>query len=346
MERNSEKTVQTDESGTTDTRPESSPYASPLVKLHFADGPPLPVAHRLIEKSPKLIACCKYDMTLHLAHISSDVGHVLVHYLYTGTYECLKPRGSFYEKDVAEFTIGVWVYAVAGDYGLPGLKSLARGEIEKLGNRLQVTQVLDILSDILPNPSIDDIWLQSYLKSLVRPLIIDNPPTSLGSLSGSAGKTLSIAHTLLKAVIELGSEKTNSLSSSLKDLSISQDRHDEPAAADVETGPTINLEHNPANVHEHAPTNEDSDATFKKKKKCKKCRRKEDKMAKLSCNDMLRKQSSGYEGKEQGKAQDQDGNSVLTTTSIEVSTDSKVPQPESLSGGTFGQKTMRILLLV
>ncbi|KAI1505997.1 hypothetical protein F5X99DRAFT_176979 [Biscogniauxia marginata] len=122
-------------------------------------------------------------MTLHLAQILGGAGHVLVHYLFTSMYECLKPRGSScYEKDAAEFATCVRVYAVARDYELPDLEGLARGEIEKLGNPLQVMEILDVLKHALPNLSVDDMWLRNYLKSLVRPFI-DNPPASLGSLA-------------------------------------------------------------------------------------------------------------------------------------------------------------------
>ncbi|KAI1181797.1 hypothetical protein F5B17DRAFT_423513 [Nemania serpens] len=183
-------------------------------------------------------------MTLHLAHIPSGAGHVLVHYLFTGTYECHKPEGSScYEKDAAEFATSVRVYAVAWEYGLPDLESLAKGEIKKLGDRLQVMQILDILKDELPNPSTDDTWLQDYLKSLIR-AFINNPPASLGSLSSSSGRTLSIANVFLTVVVELWHEKTNPLSSSPNDLAVGQDRHDEPVAPHVEAGPAMNLEHN------------------------------------------------------------------------------------------------------
>ncbi|KAI0908739.1 hypothetical protein F4823DRAFT_639837 [Ustulina deusta] len=137
---------------------DTSPYTSPLITLHFADGPPLSVHKRLIDKSPKLSSGCRHVMTLHLAHIPSGAGHVLVHYLFTGMYECLKPRGtSCNVNNAAEFATGVRVRDVARDYELPELEILAVIEIEKLGNRLQVMQNFDVLKDTLPDELFEEV---------------------------------------------------------------------------------------------------------------------------------------------------------------------------------------------
>ncbi|KAI3326491.1 hypothetical protein HD806DRAFT_409581 [Xylariaceae sp. AK1471] len=62
----SQRVVQKKESGAIDMRPGSSPYASPLITIHFADGPPLAVPTRLIDKSPKLSSCCGYECLQNL----------------------------------------------------------------------------------------------------------------------------------------------------------------------------------------------------------------------------------------------------------------------------------------
>ncbi|KAI1172552.1 hypothetical protein F4777DRAFT_581785 [Nemania sp. FL0916] len=272
-------TSQKDDSGPVDTRPESSPYASPLITLHFADGPPLTVPVRLIDKSPKLSLDCGYDMTLRLAHIPGDAGHVLVHYLFTGTYECLKPRGSScYEKDAAEFATGARVYAIARDCGLPGLESIARSEMERLGYRLRVTHIIDVLKDALPSPSVDDMWLKNFLQSLVRSFIT-TPPASPGSLTGSAGQTLSFPNALLRAIVELWHEKTDSPSSGLNNIDISHDHRDESAATHIEDS-----EPNPTTISKPTPEHEDFDTKLeevpkKMSKKEKKQKRMKEKLS-------------------------------------------------------------------
>jgi hypothetical protein len=248
---------------------DSSPYGSPLIAVHFGDGPPLFVHAQLIAQSPKLAASRGHSNALHLGHIPSGAGHVLVHYLFTGTYEPLGVRGSScYKKDAAEFAISARVYGIARDYGLPGLEGLARGEMEKLSNRLPVVEVLDTLGDISPKLSIDDAWFQNYLKSLVRPLI-DDPPKSLDSLSNNSGRTLSVANALLKVVVELWSEKP---SSGRSDSGVCRDHQDESATPHVhaEAEPAISPPHNLTNVLTSAPGHDTTDVTPTKGKKAKK----------------------------------------------------------------------------
>ncbi|KAJ2994817.1 hypothetical protein NUW58_g1445 [Xylaria curta] len=262
----SRRMARREELGAIDMRPESSPYTSPIVTIRFADGQPLVIPNRFLDKYPKLSPPALFpvhgDKTLDLKHIPGSAGHVLVHYLFTGTYECLKPRESSHdERNAAEFATSVRVYAAAQTYELPALENLAKGEMEKLGNRLQVMQILDVLKDTLPSPSINDMWLQNYLKSLVRPFV-DNPPASLDSLSGSSSQTLSIANALLKVVIELWREKLCSPSSSPNNPVASQDHYcGESVVACVETQQANDPEYDLATVEIQKASGNDYDLT-------------------------------------------------------------------------------------
>ncbi|KAI1317135.1 hypothetical protein F5Y16DRAFT_392926 [Xylariaceae sp. FL0255] len=263
-----------------DTRPESSPYASPVMTLHFQNGSPLAIPMGLIRSRPKLSSSCEYDMTLRLPHVSGDAGHVLIHYLFTRTYECLRPRGSdCLKQHTAELTTASQVYAVAREYCLPSLAGLALGKIERLGNRLQLVQVLDVLKDTLSSLDVDDMQLQSYLKSLVRPAF-DAPPISSNDLPHSPGKPLSIIGALLKVTAELWHEKTPLFTSKPHDLGIGQDGHEEPSKALVETGLAVNLEDSPEEARESICEDEACDSKPKnakneKKKTGKKGKKKE-----------------------------------------------------------------------
>lgn len=202
---------------------------------------------------------------MHLGHLPSGTGHVIVHYLFTGTYESLGPRASSgFKKDTAEFATSARVYGFARDYEMPGLEALARGEMEKLGSRLPVMDVLDTLNSITPRLNTNDDWFQGYLKSLIQPLI-DNPSASLDSLSNSTDRTMSITNTLLKVVVELWSEK---LSSGRCSSDVSQGRHGKSTTPQVhaEAGSAINHEHNPTNVLKYAPSHETHGLPIKKKK--------------------------------------------------------------------------------
>ncbi|KAI0200647.1 hypothetical protein F4808DRAFT_428635 [Astrocystis sublimbata] len=295
-----QSTVQTDESAAVDLRPVSSPYASPLITLLLQDGPPFAVPIQFVNKSPKLSSCITNDMRIQLPHVSENAGHVLVHYLFTGLYECLQPKGSdCREKDAAEFAASAQVYALAREYGITDLEALAKGEIEKFGNRLQAVRVLEVLKEALPNLGANDIWFQDYLKSLVRPLL-DEPPASLNSLPNSHGQTLSIASALLKVVVELWHEKTCPLTPYPHDLDIGQEHHQELY---VETEPATDLQYHLAGNSEYLPDDDNVGIYSKKGKKEKKSKKKVRKERVISEADVwgvpVEGQRSGAEGEEQ-----------------------------------------------
>ncbi|KAI1408009.1 hypothetical protein F5Y13DRAFT_205209 [Hypoxylon sp. FL1857] len=196
-ERDIEPTMTSSEcqAGEVDTRPDTSPYTGPHATLHFKDGPPLSVPTALLSKYPKLSSRCEADLSLHLGDIPGDSGHVLVHHILAGMYQCLKPKGSSAsEKCAAEFAT-----------------SLAKAEIERLGRNLQATQLLDTIMDAHPILRSDDIWFHDYLKSVVKSLI-KSPPVTLknGTLEHSS-RTVSLASILLKSIIELWREKKDAI---------------------------------------------------------------------------------------------------------------------------------------
>ncbi|KAI2602910.1 uncharacterized protein GGS25DRAFT_509178 [Hypoxylon fragiforme] len=197
-----------------DQRPYSSPYAGPHAVLYFKDGPPLSIPTALIDRHPRFSAHYESGYSLRLDHIPGDPGHVLVHYIFTGTYQCLQPRGaSANEKRVAEFSTSVRVYTLAREYDLPLLEQLAKGEIERLGAALELTQLFDVLTEVHPKPRADDVWLHGYIKARVAP-IIESPPASLRIDSsegvGGSGKKLSAISFLLRAMVELCRERGGS----------------------------------------------------------------------------------------------------------------------------------------
>ncbi|KAI1074995.1 hypothetical protein F5B20DRAFT_417150 [Whalleya microplaca] len=200
-------TVQEHQAEPFDPRPESSPYTAPYTTLYFGDGPPLSVPVALIDRHPTL-SFRRRGMSLNLEDIPGDSGHIIVHYLFTGTYQCLKPKGSSpSEKRASEFATSVRMYTILQDYELPALKELVRGEMKRLGRGLPVTQLFNVMTDAHAAPKADDIWLRDYIKSLVEPLFED-PHTSLedGALE-SPSQNSSLASVLLGAMIALCREK-------------------------------------------------------------------------------------------------------------------------------------------
>ncbi|KAI5924031.1 hypothetical protein F4810DRAFT_159046 [Camillea tinctor] len=192
-----------------DTRPKPSPYASSIVTFFFGEGPPLRIPVAFVKKAPKLYSRCGSDMSLCLKDVSRDCSHVLVHYLYTDQYQCLKPSGSSDDRRITKFKTSLEVYSIAKTYELSGLRHLSQAEIERHGRRLQVAQILKIMNDAKTTLAAEDTWLHEYIKSLAEEML-GSPPSSLSNIFSEApSQALTIDRALLKAMIELSHENAS-----------------------------------------------------------------------------------------------------------------------------------------
>ncbi|KAM0264133.1 hypothetical protein ACHAQJ_000878 [Trichoderma viride] len=146
--------------------------------------------------------------SLQFVDVTPDAGHVLVHYLFTNTYQCLKPKhSSVQERLAAEFVTSIRVYTAAQTYILPSLVELAKGEVERLGKKLQAPIVFDSVRYACPSLSTNDIWLSSYLKTRLR-LFLESSPEQLVGEIASEPKIMSISDILFKSMFELFHENT------------------------------------------------------------------------------------------------------------------------------------------
>lgn len=117
--------------------------------------------------------------------VASNVGHVLVHFLYTNTYQCLKPKGtSVQDRLEAELTTSVGVYAAAQAFEIQDLENLAKAEIERLGSRVKLPTILDLVEEAYTDQYITDPWLYGYLRSILQSNLQD--PLRLKELDDTA----------------------------------------------------------------------------------------------------------------------------------------------------------------
>ncbi|KAH7157772.1 hypothetical protein B0J13DRAFT_581797 [Dactylonectria estremocensis] len=138
-----------------DCRPEHSAYASEICAVYFQGKGPLHIPRELLHQNAELSrrdvaigSCSSSFRRLHLNDIAYDTGHVLIHFLTTGSYQCLKPQGDTTAKrDTSEFAIALRTYVAAESLQLSSLHNLARSEIIRLGNKLSLLSLIDIMDE-------------------------------------------------------------------------------------------------------------------------------------------------------------------------------------------------------
>lgn len=182
-----------------------SPYGSTPCHVPFAS--PLTVPKDILLKSPKLHAAFENQLP-ELPEIPDDVGHILAHFLHTGTYESLRPKETDPQtRQVEELRTSIRAYSAARAYELPKLMRLAEKRIEKYGDGLSLPHLLEVTKDAHPTLSETDTWFLGYLKSRIRPHLED-PKSLLGSnLLDQISTILSPNRVLLRTVLEMFCER-------------------------------------------------------------------------------------------------------------------------------------------
>ncbi|KAH6872052.1 hypothetical protein B0T10DRAFT_377379, partial [Thelonectria olida] len=150
-----------------------SPYIGPIIKLFCKDGDLALQVHRsLLEPSSKLLSMAKDHGTkteIRLNDISQEAGHVLVHFLYTKTYRCLRSNDSVTQgRQLAEFRACLECYVTARKYALSNLETLMQTELERLSTEITVPNLIAILEELCPRPSQDDKWFPCFVESCVQ----------------------------------------------------------------------------------------------------------------------------------------------------------------------------------
>ncbi|KAH6974434.1 hypothetical protein BKA56DRAFT_591312 [Ilyonectria sp. MPI-CAGE-AT-0026] len=211
-----------------DFRPATSPYGGILSQLWFKGQGPLYVPNGLLQGSPAFADRHGGSNILTIQDVSLDAGHVIVHFLYKGRYQCLKPKGeTAQDKRTAEFATSLRVYSAARDYRLPLLRILATRQIRRLGYGLSLPCMLDVLHDEHPNLCDEDDWLETYIASRTRSELDDLDRPKAESLLAEIGCAATINGVLLRAVVSRELEKREVLAEELKQARRELDAHRE-----------------------------------------------------------------------------------------------------------------------
>ncbi|KAK5653495.1 hypothetical protein OQA88_8754 [Cercophora sp. LCS_1] len=192
------------EFGATRTRPSfyndswfgASPLASSkMVSLQFRHGEPFQVHEDLLFHEWKMRALIPTATKNHevfrqfISRISRSAGHILVQFLYTNRYSPLGWEGPTDDDVVkaASLHTAIEVYAAARFFRLSWLERLAKNEITKLANDVDLFTTIDIVKETYPDVSGNDTWFPTFIKStmkaaLEKPRVPATAATSLDKL--------------------------------------------------------------------------------------------------------------------------------------------------------------------
>ncbi|KAF5541853.1 hypothetical protein FMEXI_7777 [Fusarium mexicanum] len=135
--------------------PEKSQYTGDVCHILFRSQGPLQIPRKILKKCPKLAArldkkriFSKPLDTVDIEEYPFSVGHMIIHYLITDKYQCLKPEGETDdERNCSELATAFEAHAAAVDLELPCLQLLASSEMRRLEGKLNLVLITRTLND-------------------------------------------------------------------------------------------------------------------------------------------------------------------------------------------------------
>lgn len=102
---------------------------------------------------------------IELPEVDEDIGHTLVHYLYTGTYQTLKMHNVSDEIErLTQYQRSVRLYYIARLHNLAGLQLLAQDHIESSRDGISIHDILRVAGEVYWKLPSDEDWFSIYLK--------------------------------------------------------------------------------------------------------------------------------------------------------------------------------------
>ena len=132
----------------------------------------------MLERYPGLQARMnsrKPGAPVELPEIDADVGHTLVHFLFTGDYNTLGLGGvPEHVRATAEFKRSILAYCAARLCTIIALEELTKAEMERYSKQISISELHKVVLDIDDKIPADDLWFPEHLFRWVKNIFHEN----------------------------------------------------------------------------------------------------------------------------------------------------------------------------
>jgi len=189
-----------------------SPYTSPPTAIYFGEERRVYYVPQDLLRSLERIVSPSSSFSLRgkisLPDVDANTGHVLVHYLYTGTYQTLCNKNiSPGEETNIEFKQAILAYVVATDHQLHGLKQLAKRKVKQLGTEMSIYDIVNNVKEDFSKLSDEAAWFKDYLFEKVKAMFEQDYTTFVRSSLFDCIENASLTKILANFIIELYNDK-------------------------------------------------------------------------------------------------------------------------------------------
>ncbi|KAJ6021260.1 hypothetical protein N7540_006764 [Penicillium herquei] len=189
-------------------QPFSSPYELPIVTV-IVGRKRYGLPRYFIQKYPKFNQQLPWLTSIDLSDVHEDVGHTLVHFLYSGSYETIdSPLEEGESKVAREYKRAVLAYRASRTYKLPALESLAKRYIKIFSESMTTPDILRITREVFPKFFEDETWLPNHIKpSLQQVLLFGETDTNLDALHTIFGEEHSFENVMTRMTLQILSNR-------------------------------------------------------------------------------------------------------------------------------------------
>ena len=186
----------------------SRPYEPPIVTVTVGRkrfGLPA----YFLRKYPQFDHQLLWRTSIDLSDVHEDVGHTLVHFLYSGSYETIDSPLEEGESEIfREYRKAVLAYQASRTYKLLALETLAKRYIELFGEGLTMPDILQITRKIFPKLPEDETWLPNHIKLRLKQLLVSGGSESdLDALHKVFGEENSFESVMTRMMLEILSHR-------------------------------------------------------------------------------------------------------------------------------------------
>ncbi|KAK1973310.1 hypothetical protein LZ30DRAFT_828043 [Colletotrichum cereale] len=192
--------------------PEASPYSSPICNVAFKSGQRFHISSDLLPDELKDFR--RSSGELRIKNIPDEAGHVLLHYLYTGTWQTLRVKDSLDAVNHStQLEISLHVYATARTFHLPDLAEFAKDDIFHHAQELPTVEVLVLASDACRHLGAEDLWLSAFTKQRTQQLFEGSGSLNKTGFLECFNNSPAYSKMLVKRLVDMLSEKSTSVNS-------------------------------------------------------------------------------------------------------------------------------------
>ena len=185
-----------------------SPYTSRPSTLHFGpDRQSYYVPKALLQSLGEISYDDPWDRVTSLPDVDADSGHVIAHFLHTGTYQTLVEEGEDVTTSLSaskEFLKAALVCMAAKKYKLTDLEGLARKEMVQCSTDIGITELVQLISeDIFGTLCSHPLWIQEFMTEKVEVAIKNGDNVFLKAGFFASIASSSLARLLAQEVVNI-----------------------------------------------------------------------------------------------------------------------------------------------